>query len=143
MKKAVFSKNGMKMLINTGFKTFDKQTNLITTGNVYASTQFSSYIRPWSKTECNGMDFPCGELLKYDLKPFSPYTIPIPIMRELYDETRTESLILYMFFIHRQGIKPLGWVLTDKNHKMKSWFVDYWTWKREAAMKEIIKYITV
>ena len=42
--------NGNKMKINTGHKTFDKQTTYITEGNVLAATQYGSHIRPYNLT---------------------------------------------------------------------------------------------
>lgn len=143
MKKPVFNKTGMKMLVTTGFKTFDKQTNYIGTGNVMANTQYSSFIRPWSETECNGFIRPCGELMYYDMKPFSEYRIPIPIRDIIEDKERKESVILYLFFIRRNHqLEPLCWVLTDYHHNLLKKYVWNWTVKRETAMLEIIKYIT-
>lgn len=63
-----WSENGMKQIINSGFKTFDKQTNCITTGNALCSTQHSGYIRPYCEVECDGFSFKEGELMEYDLK---------------------------------------------------------------------------
>ena len=46
MKHATWD-NPNKMHIDTGYKLFDKQTNVISYGNVYANTQTSSYIPIW------------------------------------------------------------------------------------------------
>lgn len=66
-----WSKNGMKMIINTGFKTFDKQTNCITRGNVIANTMSGWHIRGYNETECNGLHFKKGELQEKDLSVYS------------------------------------------------------------------------
>lgn len=142
MKKSVYNAAGTKQIINTGFKTFDRQTNIISTGNVMASTQYSSYIRPWSETECNGLTRPCGELMNYDMKPFSGYRIPIPITDIIEDKERKESVILYVFFIWKKHqLEPLCWVLTDYNHNLLKKYVCNWTQKRMNAMNEIVKYV--
>ena len=61
-----WSKNGNKMIINSKFKEFNKQTNLITSGNVIANTMWGLYIRPWSETESNGLTFKEGEIFEQD-----------------------------------------------------------------------------
>lgn len=143
MKKAVYNNTGSRQIVNTGFKTFDKQTNCISTGNVYANTQISSFIRPWSETECNGFTSPCGKLMNFDLRQFSSFRMPYYIREKIEDTERTESVILYLFFIRRDHkIQPLCWVLTDKNKHLITESVFNWTQKRENAMFEIIKYIT-
>src|SRR5690554_3484952 len=44
MKRPEFNKSGMKQITNTGFKTFDRQNNLVTTGNVLSNCQTSFYL---------------------------------------------------------------------------------------------------
>lgn len=43
-----FNKSGMKQITNSGFKTFDRQNNLVTTGNVISNCQFSSFLNEFS-----------------------------------------------------------------------------------------------
>ena len=40
--------NGNKMKIETGHKTFDRQTNIISTGNIIANTLWGFFIRPYT-----------------------------------------------------------------------------------------------
>ena len=70
MKKAEYNKTGTRMIIDTGWKTFDKQVKLISTGNVFTDTQLSLFVRPYSMTECNssetstaGIDIFCMSLI--------------------------------------------------------------------------------
>ncbi len=65
-----WSKDRMKMIINSDFKTFNKQTNCISKGNVIANTQYSGYIRPYTEIECNGKINEKGFLRDYDLQFF-------------------------------------------------------------------------
>ncbi len=148
MKKAIYSKDGMKQIINSGWKLFDEQTNCISTGNVIANTQFSLFIRPYSETECNGLENPKGHLMNFDLKPFRRYGIPTRIENLIKSENRDKSVILYMFYVtSKEGrIEPFCWAVTDYDHKM----IDYQVslgykknhMKRFMAALEAISYIS-
>ena len=148
MKECKWSKDGSKMLINSGWKEFDKQTNVIATGNVYATTQFSSFIRPWKETECNGFTNPEGHLMNFDMTPFRNHNIPKDIMDYLTDHNRQESVILYMFFIldKDKHVEPFSFVVTSYNRRLIMYRVRSWRGqryiKRLNATKEAIKYIT-
>ena len=148
MKEKVWSKDGMKQIINTGWKEFDKQTVSIFTGQCIYTTQYSMCIRPWKETECNGRTNPEGHLLDFDLKPFKPYNIPDRILQVLTDKTREKSVILYMFYIHNKygRIEPFFWVITDYNYHMveSQLRVGYGQnyMKRYNASREILEYIT-
>lgn len=148
MEKRIWSKNGMKQIINSGWKEFDRQTNCITTGNAYCNTQYSSYIRPYKETECNGFVKPQGELLAWDLQQYRRFRIPEAIGKVLWDKNREKSVILYMFFItNKEGsIEPFSWVLTDYDNNLITyrlavrWGQSYS--KRMLATHEALKYIT-
>lgn len=148
MEKPIFNKSGMKQIINSGWKTFDKQTNYIGPGNVISNMQFSKVIRPYNDTECNGRTFKEGELMKFDLKPFYEYGVPHIIKDILEDENRTEEVYLYMFSVRdRRGIKePFCFAVTTMNHKLIEHMIiaQYGTnyQKRLGAAKCALKYIT-
>lgn len=148
MKKHVYNPSGTRQLINSGWKLFDEQTNLITTGNVSSNTQQSSYIRPWTETKCNGRTNPEGHLTNFDLHPFRKYGIPPVIDKIVSDKGRKEPVILYMFHVWSkdQHILPFCWVVTDKNHKLvKTVIVTRWgehKGKRISAAREAVSYIT-
>ena len=104
-----WSKSGNKMIINSKFKEFNKQTNLITSGNVIANTMWGLYIRPWNETECNGLTFKEGELFEQDLKHFNITRA----MRE-YIKSLNRQVVLYEIFIYRNGKKDvIGWLIED------------------------------
>lgn len=147
MEKATWD-NPNKMHFDSEYKTFNRQTNVISTGNVIANTQLSGYIRPWKETECNGATFPTGNLTKYDLQFFR--SIPENIERILYDGSRDESVILYQFRIWNRktrSYETVGWVVTDRNYKLLAYNIpcEYGCsyWKRLSAVKECMKYICV
>lgn len=152
MKKAKFNRTGTRMLVDTGWKEFDRQTNCITTGNAVCNTQISSFIRPYSDTKCNGFTFKPGELLEADLKPFRKYDIPDRILGRLDRTDREDDLILYMFFTTKRGstkADPFLWVVTTPgpaSHRLVEYAVVHEigtsSIKRWNAKDEIIKYIT-
>jgi hypothetical protein len=144
MEKAIFNKTGMKQIINSDFKEFNKQTNCISYGNCISNTQYSSFIRPFNEIECNGFINEKGHLLRFDLKYFK--NIPERLMNILKDEKRTESYILYEFCIYKHNKKDvIGYVLTDDNHNFITDYVSYDYGcnfcKRESAIEEAKKYI--
>ncbi len=153
MKKAVFNKRGTRQLVDTGWKTFDRQTNCISTGNMIANTQLSLYIRPYRETECNGNAFKPGELLEADLKAFG-YRPPDDVMDILRDKGREKSVILYMFstsewvgnIVGRRMRVPFLWVVTDYDHGLIRCHVVHRggarMCKRYNATREILRYIT-
>lgn len=102
-RKAVFD-NPNKMRFQSDHKTFNKLTNLISTGNVIANTQTSFFIRANKKER------------DFDIKTFPDYkNVPWHIKKAIEDDNRTESVILYKF--HIKG-NPVCWVLTDSNYKL-------------------------
>lgn len=126
-------------IIDSNWKTFNKQSNLITTGCVWSNTQHSNFIRPWRENGDAGIDF--------DLEYFSNYKIPKQIEDFVRNKRRHSSVILYMFFT-TSGDRhdPFLWVLTDEEHRLiyrqtvtgckKQWL------KRHSAAEKIISRIT-
>lgn len=113
-----WSKSGNKMIINSDFKEFNKQTNCISQGNVIANTMYGNYIRPWNEEECNGAYFEQGHLFKYDLQFFS-----ISSAIKEYIKSLNKMVVLYEIFIHRNGEKEiLGWLIED-NGRIINMFV--------------------
>lgn len=111
-----YSKNGMKMIIDSGYKLFDKQTNYIGRGNVISNTQHSNYIRPYSETECNGQINEKGHLTNYDLQYFS---IPNWLRKKIIEND--EQVCLYEFMTYRNGEENIiGWLVEYKNGDIKT-----------------------
>ena len=152
MKHATWD-NPNKMHIDTGYKLFDKQTNVISYGNVYANTQTSSYIRPYMETECNRSKFKPGELMKFDLKcVFGEYLkdynlVPQAIKRALEDKNRKQSVVLYKFFVTvKRERRVIGFVLADyDNNLIERCAINTGNyshfWKRYNAILEASKYV--
>jgi len=132
-----------RQLFESEHKTFNRQTNLIDTGNVYSNTQTSSYVRPYSETECNGFTRPPGHLRDFDLKGFDH--MPHRVKCYILSVTQDRPVIVYKFFHHtNRGRITHGWVITTtapEYRKLMS-FVTGPTWKSESVIAEAIKYIT-
>ena len=106
-----WSKDGMKMKINTKFKLFNRQTNCITSGNALCNTQYSNYIRPYNETNCNGNVFEKGHLQNYDLQYF--HLEEHTALKE-YVKSFDHSVVLYEFFIYKNKQKDVrGWLVED------------------------------
>ena len=127
--------NGNKMKFESGFATFDKQTNYISKGAVISNTQYSSYIRG-------------NEFKAYDLKLFK--NLP-NFIRNIVNQINYQT-ILYEFshtsyhedyYTGKSKHKIIdGYVLTTTDgHLISKWVLGK-TKKSELAINEAIEYIT-
>ena len=126
--------NGNKMKFESGFATFDKQTNYISKGAVISNTQYSSYIRG-------------NEFRSYDLKFFR--NLP-NFIRNILNQINYQT-ILYEFshtsyhedyYTGKTKHKIIdGYVLTTTDGHLISKWVTGKTFKSELAVNEAIKYI--
>lgn len=114
-----WSKNGMKMIIDSGFKEFDKQTNCLSRGNAIANTQHSNYIRPYYETKNPvGQEVEKGFLRDYDLKYFSLNKMTNSFRDWLDNITKNDKVIIYEYFIYRNKQKEvIGWLVQSENTK--------------------------
>jgi hypothetical protein len=142
MKKARWI-SGNHMLFESECKTFNRQCDLITTGNVWGVVQFSQFIRPTNEVECNGATFKPGELRDFDLKPFSLHQFPSVRKAVMEYANAGKKIILYKFR-HFNGQKEIihGFVITDANYKLLKKFITRPTYKSWSVIEEAIKYIT-
>lgn len=117
-----WSKNGMKMIINTDFKKFNNQTNCISVGACICNTQYSNYIRPYNETQCNGISFKKGELQTSDLKYFN-----LDLLTDINGNNHFKELVksfdhsitLHEFFVWNKNKYGelqkdiIGWLIED------------------------------
>ena len=127
--------DGNKMKFESGFSTFDKQTNYIGKGAVISNTQYSNYIRG-------------NEFRYYDLELF--HNLP-NFIRDILNQINYQT-ILYEFshtsyhedyYTGKSKHKIIdGYVLTTTDgHLISKWIIGK-TFKSELAVNEAIKYIT-
>lgn len=100
MKKAIFNASGMKQIIDTGYKLFDKQTNSLSSANCIAHTMIGFYIRPYTETECNGQQFSEGHLMERDLAGYDLSSCPETILAMIRSAKRKEPVKFYQFYVH-------------------------------------------
>lgn len=154
-----WTSDGMHMLIDTPHKKFNAQTTAISTGNVMGGTQTSTYVRPWTETECNGFANPPGHLQEFDLKTFALDYVGRTsqgFVRSTLDRIRKlpyvhdKSVIVYMFF-HWNDDKDAwggvdkkkfvhGFVVTDTSHMHLESFIRS-THKSFEVVFECRKYV--
>ena len=126
--------NGNKMKFESGFSTFDKQTNYIGKGAVISNTQYSNYIRG-------------DEFRYYDLELF--HNLP-NFIRDILNQINYQT-ILYEFshisyhedyYTGKSKHKIIdGYVLTTTDgHLISKWVLGK-TIKSELAVNEAVKYI--
>ena len=140
-----------KMCVESELAAFNKQTDIISTGNVNAGTQRSRYIRPWmTRTRNDNTVYDPGEVLRYDMKGFSDIGNQ-KILEIIHDKGRKDSVILYEFFVWRSGRgggrqrDVLGHVLTDVRNRLLGYVV-YIPFrnqidKRRSALFEAMNYV--
>ena len=144
--------NGNKLRIDTGHRTFDRQCECLSPGNVWGTCQFSSYIRPKTETECNGFSNPVGHLRDFDLKPFKQGRIPSHILKRVLEITDTRYCILYEIRSWTRDTRPFadgkvkvlhGYILTDaKTHKLiRTWAVGP-THKSNGIIRVATEYVS-
>lgn len=149
MKRLTWRPNGNHIVINTGHKTFDRQADCLSVGNVWGDVQLSSYIRPKTETECNGFSNPPGHLRDFDLKQFKD--LPQNIRRKIVNITDTRYCILYEIrtwgkrggWDGRRRKTIHGYILTDaKTHELVEKWATGPTHKSWMIIENVIPYLT-
>ena len=121
--------------IKTGHKTFDRQADMISTGNVWGDVQFSNFIRGKKDVECNNCPFLVGQLQDCDLKHFKD--LP-QFIRTVVKDTLSgkDSGILYEYRHWVKGHKAVhGYIFTDSNYKL----INKWVTNKSAKSRKIIE----
>jgi hypothetical protein len=132
------------MLFKSEHRTFNRKADLISTGNVVSNVQKSSYIRPFSETECNGIVNPPGHLRDFDLKPFLT-TIPSGVLKYVESVSMNKQVVLYRIQ-HYVGERRVihGWIVTKdwrENHGLLRCFSNGGR-KSRSVIDEAVKYLT-
>lgn len=141
-----------RMVFKSGHKAFDRRADYIAPGNCIGGCQFSSYIRPYSETQCNGLSRPPGHLRDFDLEPFKRLGIPDHVLKAVLSCTTTESIILYQIRHTVARRDPYsgatrrriihGYIITDTQYNLIASFVTGPTYKSEWVIKEAIEYLS-
>lgn len=133
--------------MESGHKGFDRQTNMVGTGNIIASTQLSSHVRGRLCTECNGFTQEPGHLRDFDLRPWlDNRSLHRHVQKFVLAETEKlgdHGVWLYQF--HHQagdGNRVIhGYVVTDYEHNLLRTFVTGPTSKSGLVVEECSMYV--
>ena len=133
--------NGNHMLFESEHKTFNKQVDCISTGNVIGNVQLSTFVRPYNETKCNSHTFPKGHLQEYDLG-WILEDLPSYVKNYIRGVAKNKSVIGYLFKHYSNGRRIHdGYVITTPKHKLlKAFYTD--NYKSMTVIDEAIKYIT-
>lgn len=133
--------------VASGHATFDKAANhrvhgYVGTGNVESNVQASSFIRPWTETECNGHSFPPGHLHDTDIAQFARL-LSSADRAKIDALTRDRPAIAYVFF-HYVGRRRVmhGWIVTDAYYRFIAHRVTGPTVKSHAVLDDMRRRIS-
>lgn len=135
-------RDGNHMLFESGHKTFDRQVDCISTGNVIGHVQLSFYIRAYTETRCNGLTWPPGHLRAFDLGnwPQLPSHVRDRVIRE--SEAKDVWLCELRHWTSRDKKIVHGYILTDHSYNLLAKFVAGPTHKSQLVIDEAVTYVT-
>ena len=138
-------RNNNHMLFESEHKTFNRQVQCISTGNVLGYCQLSGYVRAKNDLKCNGFTNPPGHLQNWDLtsgilRDFHP------MVKEWIRENVIDKHVIAYQFRSWNGERKVvhGYVITtadDEYKLLKTWHIGP-TMKSWSVIDEAIKYIT-
>ena len=135
--------NGNHMKFESEHKTFNRQVDSISTGNVLGHVQLSGFVRAYDETKCNGNISEKGQLQNYDLDKFICKDFPWKIKDYIRKHAKEESVICYEFRHWRGRQKVVhGYIVTTTDHWLMKVFYIKNHWKSYSILKEAAKYIT-
>lgn len=131
-----------RMKFESLHKTFNRQVSCISTGNQIGNTVYSSYIRAYNDTECNGYTNPKGHLQEYDLG-WLVEEAPRETKDFIRRQEKNRRFILYVFFHWNNGTRIIhGVVITDTEYNHVRTFYTRNNYKSRSILEEAKKYIT-
>lgn len=140
-----------KMRMESGHAVFDRQTNIISTGNIIANTQFGWHIRSWWDEGEGLVDYPenkrePGHLFAFDMRQFNG--LPTAIYNSVREFAKSSRRGLWLYeFRHFTGPswRPRkvvhGYVLTRYNHRLIRYWITGPTYKSCLVISECIQYV--
>jgi hypothetical protein len=157
--KEIMWENPDKMHIETGHKTFDKQTVIITTGNVIAPTMYGTCVRSYH-TYRNPVGQPCnpGKMQEFDLCSYGLRSMPEIVRRAVVQFSLNRDVWVYeIFHSYRPRIQNTwtrgyrlgewtkwvhGYLVTTMDHKqLYMWVCQDSFSKSFGVMAEVRKYL--
>lgn len=135
-----YNKRG-NLVINSGFKGFDKATNCLMLGNCIANLMLGWYIRSFEQTECNGCHNPKGHLMNYDLQMFQQYGINTKWV-ENFIKKNGKSILTMLNTNRSQKRDPFAFIIQTVDGKAVSrLYPKGWSLKREMAVDYFLTFV--
>ena len=134
-----WNKRGSRIIIDSGYKTFDNYINCISRGNVIGCGQTSLYIRAYNNTTCNGKTYEInekGELRNVDLIPFG--NIDNNVRQYIEHITTDKSCILYEFYTYKNGVKNKVGYIVEQNGEFTIFNNSYYSKNKKQKCLEFI-----
>ena len=133
-----WNKRGSRIIINSGYKTFDNYIVCISRGNVLGGGQTSFYIRPYNEITCNGKTFEKGYLRDYDLSMFSG--LDYDVKEYVKNITANQGCVLYKFYTYKYGIENIVGYIVEQNDNFKIFNNNYYYKnKKQKCLEFIVK----
>ncbi|MBR2652848.1 MAG: hypothetical protein IKC22_00785 [Bacilli bacterium] len=131
-----WNKRGSRIIIDSGYKTFDNYIVCISRGNVVGGGQTSFYIRPYNEITCNGKTFEKGHLRNYDLSMFSG--LDYEVRKYVESITTNQSCVLYKFYTYKHGIENQVGYIVEQNGNFKIFNNSYYSKNKKQKCLEFI-----
>ena len=133
-----WNKRGSRIIIDSGYKTFDNYIVCISRGNAIGGGQTSFYIRPYNEITCNGKTFEKGHLRNYDLSMFNGLNGAV---RKYVEEiTTNQSCILYEYYTSKNGNYNRVGYIVEQNGNFKIFNDSYYSKnKKQKCLEFIVK----
>ena len=131
-----WNKRGSRMIVDSGYKTFDNYIVAISHGNCVGGGQYSLYIRPFNETECYENTKEKGYYRNYDLSMFNRLNSNV----KNYVESITENkgCILYEFYTMKNGeYNRIGYIVEQEGN-YKIFNNNYYAWGKKQKCLEFI-----
>jgi hypothetical protein len=131
-----WNKRGSRIVIDSGYKTFDNYIVCISRGNVIGGGQTSFYIRPYNETKCNGNEREKGVLRDYDLSMFDGLDNNVRMF--VNNITENKSCILYEFYTYKYGTKNKIGYIVEQDGKFTIFNNNYYARNKKQKCLEFI-----
>lgn len=133
-----WNKRGSRIIIDTGYKTFDNYIVCISRGQVIGGGQTSFSIRPYNETTCNGNNCEKGYLQKCDLDMFSP--LDSNVYEYVRKITQDKGCMLYRFYTYKNNKMNIVGYIVEQDNKFKIFNNScYAKAKKQKCLETIVK----
>ena len=133
-----WNKRGSRIIIDTGYKTFDNYIVCISNGQCIGGGQTSFHIRPYNEILCNNTTFEKGHLRNYDLSMF--HNLDYQVRKYVESITENKGCLLYKFYTYKNGVENIVGFIVEQNDNYKIFNNSYYARaKKQKCLETIVK----